>query len=152
MRLERWQFVVEMAGMAAVVASLVALIVELGQTQAALAASTYQARAFDSIESNEFVAESEHLAPLLARFDPSDPDVLDALTPEERLRLTTFFSAVRTDADNEHYQHELGFLGDEYAEYVLEPRIRRSAPVWRALGIDEPRPTFRRYVDELLAE
>lgn len=152
MRRERWQFVVEMAGMAAVVASLIALVLELGQTQAALVASTYQARAFASIESNELVAESEHLAPLIARFDPSDPNALDALTPEERLRMTTFLSAARTDADNEHYQYERGFLDDEYVEYVLEPRIRRSAPVWRALGIDEPRPTFRRYVDELLAE
>lgn len=152
MELKRWRFVVEMAGIVAIVASMIALAVELRQTQAALVASTYQARAFDAIDANHFVAEREHLAPLIARFDPSEPHAFDALTAEERVRLTTFFSAVRIDADNEHYQHELGFLDEEYIEFVLEPRIRRSAPVWRALGVDEPRPAFRHYVDEVLEE
>lgn len=50
----------------AIVASLVALVMELRQTQSALSAETYQARDFDAIGELIYIANSEYLAPILA--------------------------------------------------------------------------------------
>ena len=44
-----WKDIAELIGIAAIVVSLIAVVVELQQTQAAISASTYQARAFDGI-------------------------------------------------------------------------------------------------------
>lgn len=148
-RSEQWRFIAEMIGITAVVASLIAVVIELRQTQSAIVASTYQARAIDAISFNSALMESQVLVPLLQKV-AADPSKLDSLTDEERFRLRTFFTSVRIDSDNEYYQYQQGFLDDEYFENALKPRIATSAKMWRALGVDEPRPSFREFVDEQL--
>ena len=52
MSVEKWREWIELVALITVVGSLVALIVELRQTQVALRAQAYQARAFDGIQWN----------------------------------------------------------------------------------------------------
>ena len=152
MNFERMRFAAEMLGITAVVASLIAVVLELRQTQSALQAATYQARAFQAIEHNTELQDSDYMLPLLARIDMRDVDQLNALSKEDALRLRVFFTSREVDADNEHYQYEQGFLGEEHLQGRLIPHIRSNAPVWRSIGIAEKRPSFRRFVDEVLAE
>lgn len=152
MNTERWRFYAEMIGILAVVASLLALVVELRQTQKAVVAATYQARALDAIAANRLLMESEVMTPLLARVDVSDPKTIEALDDVELRRLNSFFRAMRLDSDNEYYQYQQGYLDEEYFEYNLKPRIKRTAPLWRAVGVTERRPSFHAFVESVLAE
>ena len=139
-----------MVGIAAVVASLVAVVIELRQTQSAIIANTYQSRAVDQISFNTVVMESQVVTPIL-QLVTADLSNIDTLTDEERFRIRAFYTSVRIDADNEYYQYQQGFLDEEYFEYALKPRIARHARIWRALGVEERRPSFRKFVDEQLA-
>jgi len=149
---EKWRFIAEMVGIAAIVASLAAIVVELRQTQSALVAATYQARAYQAIEHNTALQEGERMLPLLARANLTDTDELNALSPEDKLRLKTFFTSRRIDADNEFFQYEKGYLDEEYYKNSLIPQIRQTAPIWRALGVRESRTSFREFVDQVLSE
>lgn len=139
-----------MVGITAVVASLIAVAIELRQTQSAIVANTYQARAYDAIAQNMFLAESQVAGPILAKMG-GDLSKLDTISDDERWRLRSLYRAMRVDADNEYYQYRQGFLDDEYFEFALKPRIARQAKMWRALGIEERRPSFKEFVDEQLA-
>lgn len=149
---KRWRFIAEMIGIAAIVVSLAAVVVELRQTQSALVAATYQARAFQAIEQNIALQDSEYTLPLLARVDLNDLEPLKSLSPLDNSRLRVFFTSVRIDADNEYYQYENGYLDEAYYQHTLRPTIKINAPIWRALDISEPRPSFKQLVDEVLAE
>lgn len=61
-----WKESAELIGILAIVASLIALAMELRQTQNASLAETYQERAIDAIRELLVVADSEYLAPTLA--------------------------------------------------------------------------------------
>ena len=149
---ENWRFVAELIGIAAVVASLLALVLELRQTKAAVMTASYQARALDAVALNLALQESELLLPILTRTEVLDPDQLSQLSDLERMRLVLFFNGRNVDADHEYYLYQQGFLDDEHFEYGVKPFVRRNAPRWRALGIDEDRPSFRAFVDSVLAE
>ena len=143
----------EIIGIAAIVASLIALTLELRQTQLALSATTYQARALDSIADNRYVIESNYLLPLLIKTDSgSNSDAIDELSEIDRTRLRIYLRAEMTDLDNEHYQYVNGFLDESFFEDVTVRGIRRQAPLWRAIGSTEPRREFREFVDSVLEE
>ena len=152
METEKWRFYAEMIGIIAVVASLIALIAELRQTQSAVQAATYQARAFDAIQLNHELQDSEYILPLLTAVNVRDPEQVSALSDIDRARLVVFFNGRRVDADNEYYQYQFGYLDEEHFEHGLKPFIRRNAPNWRALGVPEGRPSFTAFVDTVLAD
>jgi len=145
-----WREIAELIGIAAIVASLVAVVVELRQTQAAITAATYQARAFDGMTSAREQYNGDYIAPLLARVKFDDSGSLDELNDEERFRLRMFYLSQMIDFDNEYYQYQNGFLDEEYFEHVSKPRLPIVARAWRSLGIVEPRPSFRSFVDAQL--
>ncbi len=125
---------------------------ELRQTQSALIASTYQSRALDAVGVEGAKADSEVLGPLLARVDLDDPKLLATLNELERFRLRSYFVSRLIDLDNEYYQYQKGFLDDEYFEYWFKDQLKRNARAWRSIGLTERRPSFKQFVDELLAE
>ncbi len=150
MKSTNWKDIAELIGITAIVVSLMALVLELRQTHSALVSATYQARAVQAIEHNTALQEGERMLPLLARVNLSDADEVNSLTPEEKLRLRVFFTSREIDADNEYFQYENGYLSVDYYEYSLAPQVRREAPIWRSLGIDQARPSFKRFVDQML--
>jgi hypothetical protein len=145
-----WREVAELIGITAIVVSLIAVVVELRQTQAAISAGTYQARAFDGMTSAREQYNGDYIAPILARVDLEDPNSLNELSEEERFRLRIFYLSQMIDFDNEFYQYQNGFLDEEYFEYVSKRRLPGVARRWRNLGFVEPRPSFRSFVDEQL--
>lgn len=151
MNISKWKDLAEIIALIAVIGSLVAVAVELRQTQAALQAQAYQARAFDGITQNLAIAQNEELARLeeLIVSSQIEPAQLD---PAERRKALHILTIIRIDLDNEHYQFEKGLLdpGFYYGETV--EAIRDLSPVWRAFGLGEPRPGFHREVERILAE
>ncbi len=151
MTIERWKDWFELIALVAVVGSLIAVVMELQQTQTAMRAQAYQARAFNGIEWNFELAKDEALRSMQARLDDSgfDPATLNESEFTLAKRLMTI---VRIDLDNEHFQFQSGFLdsGFYYGETVNW--IKDAAPKWRALGMLSPRPAFRAEVDRILAD
>jgi hypothetical protein len=151
MNIAKFRDMAEFVALLAVVGTLIAVVIELQQTQGALQAQAYQARAFDGIDINfEFLGDDE-----LARLDELihspgfDPE---SLRGEERRKVRRLLTIIRIDLDNEHYQYQMGFLDPGFYDGETEEWIRAIAPVWRAAGLSEPRPAFRQEVDRILSE
>ncbi len=148
-----WKETVELVGLMAIVASLIALVIELRQTQTALSAETYQSRAIDGIGEALYVAESEHLVPILtATNNGADYEAVAKLDADDRLRLLNYLRARMIDSDNEHYQYQNGYLDAGYFEATTTRLVREFAPRWRSIGLTEGRQEFREYVDHALSE
>lgn len=149
--MDKWKDWFELVALVAVVGSLVALVIELQQTQVALRAQAYQARAFDGIAWNMELAKDQSLNRLQALLDEGEFDAA-ALTAEERQVVQRLITIVRIDLDNEHFQYQSGLLDPGFYHGETVFRIRHSAPIWRGLGIFSPRPAFREEVDRILAD
>lgn len=153
MKSKSWKDIAELIGTAAIVASLIAVALELRQTQFSLDAATYQARAFDSIAMHQYVGESEYLLPVLISTNyGKDTHSVSELSNLDRARLERYFRMVMNDLDNEHYQYENGFLNADFFEKATIPAIKNFAPRWRAMGLSEPRRSFEEVVDVALEE
>ena len=146
-----WKELVEIFTLVAVVGGFIAVVQELRQTQLSLNAQAYQARALDSIDQNFRMLEDTELLELLTQMRSGQTDI-DSLTPLERARLTRFMFIRRTDTDNEHYQYATGFLDTDFYFTTTVREIKETAPLWRMLGIREPRESFRDEVDRILAD
>ena len=151
MSLDKWRDWFELIALVAVVGSLLALVVELRQTQKAMQAQAYQARAFDGIAWNFELAKDTLIREMQDRLDGPDFDPT-TLDQSELSIAYHLISIVRIDLDNEHYQYQSGFLDSDFYQGETVERIRASAPIWRAMGIVSPRVEFKAEVDRILAE
>jgi hypothetical protein len=148
-----WKETAELIGILAIVASLIALLIELRQTQSALSAETYQTRAIDAIGELLDVADSEYLLPILAATNNgADHEAVAGLGPEDRMRLVNYLRARMIDWDNEHYQYQNGFMDADFFEATTTKSVQEWAPRWRAIGLEEGREEFREFVDRVLGE
>jgi hypothetical protein len=151
MEIEKWRDWFELIALVAVIGSLLAVVIELQQTQAALRAQAYQARAFDGIGWNLDIAKDDVIRAMQDRFDDPTFDP-NELSPEEWSLARRLISVVRIDLDNEHYQYQSGFLDASFYHGETVERIRSEGPIWRAMDIVSPRREFREEVDRILAE
>ena len=152
----------EFVGAIAVVVTLVYLAIQIRQHTRAMheakrlaLAQTYQMRA-DALQ-NMLVhaAESDHIGPIISKLVaagyPEEIASLDRLSATERGRFRQWHIAQQTHWDNMFYQYQQGFLDEEYYRDSFRERVRRLAPVWRALGVTGSRRSFDREIDRLLA-
>jgi hypothetical protein len=73
---------------------------------------------------------------------------IDALTPAERMFLILHATADAVRLDNGVFQHQSGFLDDDYVAYIRKS-IRFLAPHWEQIGLFEL-STFRQgFIDEV---
>lgn len=151
MNIAKWKDLAELVALVAVVGSLLAVVIELRQTQQALQAQAYQTRALDGIATNLAFAQNDELARLEELIYAPDIDPAK-LSPEERRKVSRILSVIRIDLDNEHYQYQKGLLDPGFYHGESVEWIRVAAPVWRAFGQVEPRPDFREEVERILAE
>jgi hypothetical protein len=77
---------------------------------------------------------------------------LGSITEEELFRLRMFQTAVVAKLDNVHYQYQQGFIDDEYFNTSFRSSVRMLAPVVKALNLMPERPSFREYIEGILAE
>ena len=152
----------EFVGAIAVVVTLVYLAIQIRQNTQAMEearrlalAQTYQMRADALQEMLVHAAESEHIAPVIAKLAslgyPEDVRSLDPLTPTERGRFRLWQIAQQTHWDNVFYQYQQGYLDKEYYR-EFHRRVRRLAPIWRALDVTGNRRSFDEEIERILAE
>jgi len=151
MTTNKWKDIAEIIALLAVVASLIVVAIELRQTQVALQAQAYQARAFQSFDHHMDMVEKSELDALFRGSWASDFQ-LEQLTTVERRQLERLYFALRADYDNEHYQYQNGFLDPGFYFATTVSDIKTFTPVWRKLGVDESRPAFHAEVDRILAD
>jgi hypothetical protein len=153
----------EFVGAIGVVVTLVYLSIQIRQNTRAMQesrrlalAQTYQVRADALQDMLVQAANSEHIGPILAKLTgvgyPEDVTSLDQLTPVERGRFRQWQIAQQTHWDNMFYQYQQGFLDEEYYRDEFVVRVRRLAPIWRALGIVGNRQSFDREIQRVLGE
>ncbi len=153
----------ELLGAIGVMATLVYLAAQIRQNTRSMddgkrlaLAQTYQMRA-DALQSMLVeAANSEHIGPILVKLTergyPEDVGALDTLDTEERGRFRQWQIAQQTHWDNLFFQYQQGFLDEEYYEGAFRERVGRLAPIWRALGLLNGRPSFVRELEAMLAE
>ncbi len=146
-----WKDIAEIVALFALVATLVAVVVELRQTQVALQSQAYQARAFQAYDNHMAMAGESKLDTLFMQswrddFDPASLDEVD------RNALVRIYAALLIDVDNEHYQYRNGLLDAAFYEHGTVRDIKQFAPRWRSLGMEASRPAFRAEVDRILAD
>jgi len=151
LKLSGWKDIAEIVALAAVVGGLVAIVIELRQTQSALRAQAYQSRPLDVISAQREYSANPELEILLRDFIGNELTVGTA-SPQELSQLRSQFYIRRTDLDNEHYQYQNGFLDPDFYHTTTEPEIKAYAPHWRAFGIPEPRQQFVEEVDRILSD
>jgi len=153
----------EFVGAIGVVITLIYLAIQIRQNTRAMEesrrlalAQTYQLRADALQDMLVRAANSEHVGPILAKLTeagyPEDIGSLDQLSPVERGRFRQWQIAQHVHWDNMFYQYQQGFLDEEYYREEFVVRVRRLAPVWRALGIVANRRSFDREIERLLGE
>jgi len=151
MKNRNWKEIAELVALIAVVGGLAAVVVELRQTQVALRAQAYQARAFDAIAFNWNMTQDPAIDLLATDFESGQIDI-DALEPHQKSKLVNLYYVKRTDLDNEHFQYMQGLLDEDFYKTTTVPEIKALAPYWRSLQIGEPRRAFTEEVDRILAD
>ena len=151
MKISSWKETAELLALVAVIGGLIAVVMELRQTQSALRAQAYQSRALDVIAAMRVSSANPELDLLIKKVYLNELD-FEAAVPEERSQISSHFYIKRTDLDNEHYQFQNGFLDPDFYRTTTEREIKAFAPFWRALGINEPRQQFTEEVDRILAD
>ena len=151
MKTSSWKETAELFALVAVIGGLIAVVMELRQTQSALRAQAYQTRALDVIGAMQINSANPKLDLLIKKVYSNELD-FEAAVPEERSQISSHFYIKRTDLDNEHYQFQNGFLDPDFYQTTTEREIKAFAPFWRALGINEPRRQFTEEVDRILAD
>jgi hypothetical protein len=119
MRLEKWALIAEILGAASVVATLVVLILQVGENTAAIKAASRQSAATRIEERTMSVATSPQLADLIFRAGNSGDIQLDS---GEALQLLNYYQSLLTSTEESYFQFREGNLDQEF----FEARARRS--------------------------
>ncbi len=143
----------EFIGAIAVVATLAYLAIQIRQNTHTMEegkrlalAQTYQMRADALQQMLVQASESKYIGPIITKLTlagyPENVTSLEDLPPEERGRFRLWQIAQQTHWDNMYYQYQQGFLDDEYYRDSFRERVRRLAPIWKALDVTGSRQSF----------
>jgi hypothetical protein len=153
----------ELLGSIAVLATLVYLSVQVRQNTRSMdeskklaLAQTYQMRS-DALQMMlVHAADSEYIGPIITKLTgagyPEDLGSLEQLTTDERGRFRQWQIAQQTHWDNMFFQYQQGYIDDEYYRDSFRERVRRLAPVWKALNVGGARRTFVAEIEDILAD
>ena len=104
-----WKDIVEFTGIAALVASLIFVGLQMKQTHEIAMAATYQARTDSEMSIFGLIFESESLERAMVKVTLGEP-----LTDYEKTVLTIFFNPLLMYYENAHFQWEQGLVTDEF--------------------------------------
>jgi len=105
-----WKNIAELVGMAAIVASLIFVGLELRQSQEIALSQTHSERSTTVIEQIISVADNSHYLSALAKRAAGNPD---EVTPIEHQALLMVANAAMFSIEDAFYQHQRGFLPEE---------------------------------------
>jgi len=153
----------EFVGAVGVVVTLAYLAIQIRQnthameeSKRAALAQTYQMRADGLQQMLVQASESHHIGPIITKLTlsgyPENVASLETLDAEERGRFRQWQIAQQTHWDNMYYQYQQGYLDEEYYRGAFRERVRRLAPIWRALNVTGSRQSFIDEIERILAE
>ena len=90
-----------------VVIGLVLLIIEIGQTTEMMQAQINQSRTDTAISEQQAVFNSDYIPALVAKRDKGEP-----FSEQEMIRYRTYFRSGNRNQDNNLWQYNQGFLGE----------------------------------------
>ena len=125
---------IQLIGMLGVLGGLVALVIELNQSQRLSQASAYQARNSEIQEAQRELALSEDFAEILQKFDSQG---VDSLTLGERSRVVAWHSAMQWRMQGQFYQYQQGFLEEAALEQTLNDLASGIYQKWEELDLTE---------------
>lgn len=131
--------IAEAVGAISVLATLVYLAIQVRHSRTLMEqnhklglSQMYQARASEGLENQRFIAEGDHLAPILARLNGGA--VFSDLNPEEQRRIQALGQMRALHLDNLFYQYELGLLDEDQADRYRE-NVKLFYPTWIESGV-----------------
>jgi len=127
--LDTW---IQLLGMLSVLGGLVALVIELNQSQRLSQASAYQTRISEIQEAQRELALSEDLAEILQKFDSQG---IDSLSVSERSRVVAWNSAVQWRMQGQFYQYQQGFLEEAALQRTLDDLANGIYQRWEELDL-----------------
>ncbi len=148
MQKTHWKDIVEVVGIAAIVASLIFVGLEMRQTRAIALAATYQTQADSEMYMMSFI-QQPHILPVFIKMTNDE-----ALTQYEQWLLIVSLNVWFTYLENVHFQIENGMLPREKLDgHLLGMEGLLSEPkfieYWES-DRNKWRPSFSRYIDEHL--
>tara|TARA_B100001142_G_scaffold276330_1_gene285196 strand:- start:266 stop:733 length:468 start_codon:yes stop_codon:yes gene_type:complete len=146
--LDTW---IQLLGMLSVLGGLVALVIELNQSQRLSQASAYQTRISEIQEAQRELALSEDLAEILQKFDSQG---IDSLSVSERSRVVAWNSAVQWRMQGQFYQYQQGFLEEAALQRTLDDLANGIYQRWEELDlIDRIQPgVWKERINERLEQ
>lgn len=129
--LDTW---IQLIGMLGVLGGLVALVIELNQSQRLSQASAYQARNSEIQEAQRELALSEDFAEILQKFDSQG---VNSLTLGERSRVVAWHSAMQWRMQGQFFQYQQGFLEEAALEQALNDLASGIYQKWEELDLTE---------------
>mgnify|MGYP000116689587 CR=1 FL=1 len=142
---------IQSIGMLSVVAGLIALVIELNQSQRLSQATAYQTRISEIQEAQRELALSEDLAAILERFDTLGINVLSA---SQKSRVVAWHSAVQWRMQGQYYQYRQGFLERTTLDRTLDDLANGIYQRWKELGLAEriQPPEWKEEIENRLRE
>ena len=124
----------QLLGMLGVLGGLVALVIELNQSQKLSQANAYQIRISEIQEAQRELALSEDLAAILHRFDSEG---VDSLKPDEKSKVVAWNLAIQWRMQGQFYQYQQGFLEEAALEQTLNDLASGIYQKWEELDLTE---------------
>jgi len=140
----------QVAGIFALVASLVFVGMQMKQEQEIALSAAYQSRTATLVEFLTTMGTDDVTRSAILKLQSGNTD----LTPHERLAFQNMSSAGRELMQNSHYQYVQGFLDEEHWRSVRRViKSQLQVPIAReGLLSDNLRPSFSLVVDEIERE
>lgn len=98
-----------------VVVGLILLIVEIGQNTEMMRAQINHSRADTAISEQQAIFNSDYVPAMLAKVDRGEQ-----LSDEEMIRYETYFRAFNRNQDNNFWQYNQGFLGENIPHSIRD--------------------------------
>jgi len=124
----------QLLGMLGVLGGLVALVIELNQSQKLSQANAYQIRISEIQEAQRELALSEDLAEILQKFNSEG---VESLTAGEKSRVVAWHSATQWRMQGQFYQYEQGFLEEAALQRTLDDLANGIYERWEELGLTD---------------
>ena len=154
MKLGNWRDIAELIGIAAIVASLIFVGLELRQSQEIALSEAYQERASIEIANASAIASVPgYISGLAKLYDGASSD---DLTTKERIAQEHYLAAALGIWENDHYQYERGFLPeDHWAKTYGNMVCDLGLPLYRDIYLSSGwtyRTSFAAVVDKAISE
>ena len=136
-----------------VIVTLIYLALQIKQNTHAMEESQRMARVSAMLQRNDVMERSNFQSALNPEILEirlrAEEEGVDSLTRLERERLKLYELARMVRAEAQFFQWEHGYLDDIYYNEQFTFVVQRYASLWRELGLDYGRPSFKAAIEDV---